>query len=197
MQSGPYFPEWWIFLFTVKYLSIVTVSNCSNADVMDFSQPANESPHKCTLNSFTLLHRIIGTPGSADILLRLRKQTVHHPHAPAYALTPFSHTHLWPKRIRLSLVQRQSYSLASKEGGGAAVFPAGPKHRAHFMARTAGTHIGLSIFCISPAFGSVRTVRNAVGFGVQTGLNQQDDVFLWVCLSWGWWVSDVLYQWRS
>lgn len=120
MQSGQYFPVWWIFLFTAKYVSIVTVSNCSNADVMDFSQPANESPHKCTLNSFTLLHRIIGTPGSADILLRLSKQTVHHPHAPAYALTPFSHTHLWPKRIRLSLVQRQSYSLASqvKEGGG-------------------------------------------------------------------------------
>lgn len=183
MQSGQYFPVWWIF---------------ANADVMDFSQPANESPHKCTLNSFTLLHRIIGTPGSADILLRLSKQTVHHPHAPAYALTPFSHTHLWPKRIRLSLVQRQSYSLASqvKEGGGA-VFPVGPKHRAHFMAWTGGTHIGLSIFCISPAFGSVHTVRNAVGFGVQTGLNQQDDVFLWVCLSWGWWVSDVLYQWRS
>lgn len=119
------------------------------------------------------------------------------PHAPAYALTPFSHTHLWPKRIRLSLVPRQSYSLASQVKEGGAVFPVGPKHRAHFMARTAGTHIGLSIFCISPAFGSVRTVRNAVGFGVQTGLNQQDDVFLWVCLSWGWWVSDVLYQWRS
>lgn len=92
--------------------------------------------------------------------------------------TLFTHTHLWPKRIRLSLVQRQSYSLASQVKEGGAVFPVGPKHRAHFMARTAGTHIGLSIFCISPAFGSVRTVRNAVGFGVQTGLNQQDDVFL-------------------
>lgn len=147
-------------------MSIVTVSNCSNADVMDFSQPANESPHKCTLNSFTLLHRIIGTPGSADILLRLSKQTVHHPHAPAYALTTFSHTHICGLKgsgFPLYSVKATLWQVRSRKGG--AVFPVGPKHRAHFMARTAGTHIGLSIFCISPAFGSVRTVRNAVGFG--------------------------------
>lgn len=102
-------------------MSIVTVSNCSNADVMDFSQPANESPHKCTLNSFTLLHMIIGTPGSADILLRLSKQTVHHPHAPAYALTPFSHTHICGLKgsgFPLYSVKATLWQVRSRKGGG-------------------------------------------------------------------------------
>lgn len=80
--------------------------------------------------------------------------------------TLFTHTHICGLKgsgFPLYSVKATLWQVRSRKGG--AVFPVGPKHRAHFMARTAGTHIGLSIFCISPAFGSVRTVRNAVGFG--------------------------------
>lgn len=82
-------------------------------------------------------------------------------------LTPFRHT-----RIRLSLVQCVSVKLLFGRVGDGARFPVGPKHRALFIGWTGGTHISLSIFCISSNAGSVGAGRNAAKLWVQPGLKQ-------------------------
>lgn len=88
-------------------------------------------------------------------LLRLSYQTLQHPHASAFALTPFTHTFValkdqaFPWTVCLSV--KRLFGRRGRGGGGrvAPVFPVGPKHRAPFMAWTGGTHISLSILCIS------------------------------------------------